>query len=127
MTTTDTSNAAAKNAVGKLTKGSKPKRRMARSADAESEAQADSAAIADTSTKPAPSKPNKAPLITKSASVIALLQRDEGATLPELIAATGWLPHTTRAALTGLKKKGHVIVRDKRGDVTCYCIAPAAA
>ena len=65
--------------------------------------------------------------MTKSASVIALLQRERGATLAEMIEATGWLPHTTRAALTGLKKKGHVIARDKRGDVTCYCITPAAA
>ena len=27
--------------------------------------------------------------------------------------ATGWLPHTTRAALTGLRKKGHVIEREQ--------------
>ena len=39
-----------------------------------------------------------------------------------MVKATGWLPHTTRAALTGLKKKGHTIQRDKRGDVTCYRI-----
>ena len=26
-----------------------------------------------------------------------------------LTAATGWLPHTARAALTGLKKKGHAV------------------
>ena len=62
---------------------------------------------------------------TKSAAVIALLSRPDGATLAELIAATGWLPHTTRAALTGLKKKGHVIVRGKRGEVTCYRITAA--
>jgi site-specific DNA recombinase len=36
-----------------------------------------------------------------------LLQRDCGATLEELIAATDWLPHTTRAALTGLRKRGY--------------------
>jgi hypothetical protein len=36
--------------------------------------------------------------------VIALLQQEQGATLAELIATTGWLPHTTRAALTGLRK-----------------------
>jgi hypothetical protein len=38
---------------------------------------------------------------TKIAHVIELIQRDIGATLGELIASTGWLPHTTRAALTG--------------------------
>ena len=65
------------------------------------------------------------PAGTKSAAVVALLSREDGATLDEMIAATGWLPHTTRAALTGLKKKGHVIVRGKRGAMTCYRIAAA--
>jgi hypothetical protein len=62
---------------------------------------------------------------TKSASVIVLLERGDGATLPELISATGWLPHTTRAALTGLRKKGHAIERSKRDEVTCYRIVVA--
>ena len=52
--------------------------------------------------------------------MLALLQRPEGATLAELIAATGWLPHTTRAALTGIRKKGHAVERSKRGQETCY-------
>ncbi len=41
----------------------------------------------------------------KIAQVIALLEGPGGATLAELVAATGWLPHTTRAALTGLRKR----------------------
>ena len=45
--------------------------------------------------------------------VLELLQRTEGATIDQLSSATGWLPHTTRAALTGLKKKGHVVASDK--------------
>ena len=63
---------------------------------------------------------------TKTAAIIALLKRADGATLAELIAATSWLPHTTRAALTGLRKKGHVIERTKRGDETCYRIVAGA-
>jgi len=63
---------------------------------------------------------------TKAAAVIALLERDEGATLAELIAATDWLPHTTRAALTGLRKKGYNVERTKRGEETCYRIVKAA-
>jgi hypothetical protein len=59
---------------------------------------------------------------TKSETVLDLLRRDQGATLPDLIAATGWLPHTTRAALTGLRKKGHAIAKAKRDGVTCYKI-----
>lgn len=46
--------------------------------------------------------------------------RDEGATLELMIATTGWLPHTTRAALTGLKKKGFVISSDKIDGVRTY-------
>ena len=62
----------------------------------------------------------------KTAAIVGLLQRADGASVSELIAATGWLPHTTRAALTGLRKKGHVIERSKRNDETCYRIAAAA-
>jgi hypothetical protein len=63
---------------------------------------------------------------TKIAEVIALLQRGDGATVAELVAATGWLPHTTRAALTGLRKRGYAIAIDRtdkpRGSV--YRIEP---
>jgi len=45
--------------------------------------------------------------------VISLLKRDSGATLDELIGATGWLPHTTRAGLTGLRQKGCVLTKSK--------------
>jgi DNA-binding IclR family transcriptional regulator len=52
---------------------------------------------------------------TKIARVIELLQRDQGARLEELIAATGCLPHTARAALTGLRHRGYD-VRLERGE-----------
>ena len=52
---------------------------------------------------------------TKIARVIELLQRDQGAKLDELIEATGWLPHTARAALTGLRHRGYD-VRLERGE-----------
>ena len=65
---------------------------------------------------------------TKQTRVITLLGRDSGASLSELIAATGWLPHTTRAALTGLRHKGFVLDRDKRVDgTTTYRISSAPA
>jgi hypothetical protein len=42
-----------------------------------------------------------------------------------MVAATGWLPHTTRAALTGLRKKGYAIDSDKIDGVPTYrAIAP---
>ena len=50
---------------------------------------------------------------TKMAEVVGLLKRDNGATLDELIAATDWLPHTVRAALTGLRKRGFVVTLDR--------------
>lgn len=62
---------------------------------------------------------------TKAAAVLALLQRDDGATLAEMIEATGWLPHTTRAALTGLRKKGRTLDKTKRDGATCYRIVEA--
>ena len=64
--------------------------------------------------------------VTKAAMVLSLLQRDTGATLPELTEVTGWLPHTRRAALTGLRKKGHQIERSKRDSETCYRVVSAA-
>jgi hypothetical protein len=67
-----------------------------------------------------------APAASKTATVIALLQRADGATLGDLVAATGWLPHTTRAALTGLRKKGHAIGKTKVDGVTTYNIASVA-
>lgn len=60
--------------------------------------------------------------VTKIGKVVALLQRKQGATLDEVMSATGWQKHTTRAALTGLKKKGHTIEREKREDASCYRI-----
>ena len=50
---------------------------------------------------------------TKQALIVTLLEREQGATLDELVSATEWLPHTTRAALTGLRKKGYGIAKDK--------------
>lgn len=58
--------------------------------------------------------------LSKQESLAALLVRDEGATLEQMIAATGWLPHTTRAAMTVLRKKGYVIESDKVDGVRTY-------
>ncbi|KAA2235984.1 DUF3489 domain-containing protein [Salinarimonas soli] len=55
---------------------------------------------------------------TKRALVIGLLERPAGATLDELVAATGWLPHTTRAALTGLRQKGLTLAKS-RNEASC--------
>lgn len=64
---------------------------------------------------------------TKQALVMAMLEIDGGASLAAISEATGWQPHTVRAALTGLRKKGHSIIRRSVDGKTCYAIAPAAA
>jgi hypothetical protein len=48
---------------------------------------------------------------SKQAKIIELMKRAKGATLDEMIEATEWLPHTTRAALTGLRKRGFALER----------------
>jgi hypothetical protein len=57
---------------------------------------------------------------SKIDQVIALLSRPNGATLDDLVAATGWQPHTTRAALTGMKKKGHSLSSNKIDGIRRY-------
>jgi hypothetical protein len=58
---------------------------------------------------------------SKLASVIALLRRSEGATILALTEATGWLPHTTRAAITGMRKRGYSVVLDRSaGSASVY-------
>ncbi len=43
--------------------------------------------------------------------MIALLSREAGASLDELVQATGWLPHSARAALSGLRQRGYALTR----------------
>ena len=50
---------------------------------------------------------------TKADTILDLLQRPAGASIAELTEATGWQPHSVRAALTGLRKKGRGVVRAK--------------
>jgi hypothetical protein len=50
---------------------------------------------------------------SKLADVMRLLGRKQGAGIEELTSATGWLPHTTRAALTGLRKRGFAVERSR--------------
>lgn len=63
--------------------------------------------------------------MTKRSLLIDLLKREGGASLDEMIAATGWLPHTTRAAMTGLRKAGMDVTSDKVEGVRRYRIAEA--
>jgi hypothetical protein len=57
---------------------------------------------------------------SKQAKVLELLRREKGASVAELQEATGWLPHTTRAALTGIRKRGTELVKSKVDGITRY-------
>lgn len=66
---------------------------------------------------------------SKLAIVIKLLTRPEGATIDDMVAATGWQKHTVRAALSHAlaKKRGYQIVSDKpQGGQRIYKIAAGA-
>jgi hypothetical protein len=107
------------------TKSSKRPRRMAREPKTET-------AVVPDATQASPVTPElevppaqpKQP--SKAGTVLSLLRKTEGATLDELVAATGWLPHTTRAAMTGLKKKGYQITRTKVDGISRYIVAETA-
>ena len=65
------------------------------------------------------------PRETKTAILRQLLSRKAGADLAALQSATGWQPHSVRAALSGLRKAGYGIDRAdaaKPGDSAVYRI-----
>jgi hypothetical protein len=62
---------------------------------------------------------------SKQALVLDLLGRDGGVSLDDLTAATGWLPHSARAVLSGLRKHGHTIACEKRDGASCYRLVEA--
>ena len=73
-----------------------------------------------------PSTPNVASprAGSKQALVTEMLCTKTGATLDAIVKATGWLPHTTRAALTGLRKRGFLIEPSRgAGEASMYPIA----
>lgn len=64
---------------------------------------------------------------TKIATILKLLSRPKGASIMELQKAVGWKDHSIRAALTGLRKKGLDVQRDKNAKgVTVYRVTKGA-
>lgn len=56
-----------------------------------------------------PGGPRKAREGTKQEQVLTMLRRPEGATVAQIVEATGWAQHTVRGFFAGLKKKGHAV------------------
>ena len=64
---------------------------------------------------------------TKQEQLIAMLRRKQGATIAQIVEATGWQPHTVRGAFAGaLKKKlGLTVVSEKVEGTRVYRLPPA--
>jgi hypothetical protein len=64
---------------------------------------------------------------SKLDQVQQMLKSDGGATINEIMAATSWLPHSTRAVLTGLRKRGYKLTlfpSERNGSSVYRIVAP---
>ena len=53
--------------------------------------------------------------VSKQTTVIAMLRRPEGASIPEIVEVTGWAPHSVRGFMSGaLKKRLHIEVTSQK-------------
>lgn len=64
---------------------------------------------------------------TKAEQLIALLRRPEGASIAQMGAAVGWLPHSVRGFMAGTLKKRHgiTVASAKEGSERIYRICDA--
>ncbi|MBA3910721.1 MAG: hypothetical protein C0524_12760 [Rhodobacter sp.] len=53
---------------------------------------------------------------SKKAQLIGMLRQPDGSTISAISVALGWQAHTTRAAITGLRKGGHAVETAKPAD-----------
>lgn len=65
---------------------------------------------------------------SRAHALITLLRRPEGATIDQLVKASGWLPHSVRGFLAGtLKRYGLQACSERAGETRVYRIAGAGA
>lgn len=58
----------------------------------------------------------------KLGQLLTMIEEEQGATLEELGVALNWQPHTARAAISRLRKRGVGIALTAEGDRTAYRI-----
>jgi hypothetical protein len=89
---------------------------------AKSDKKATAAKKAPTAKKAAKAQKNSAPRVgTKTSQVVAMLQRKNGATLPEIMNQMGWQRHTVRGFMAGaMKKAGYTVesFKSEKGERT---------
>ena len=68
------------------------------------------------------------PADTKIGTVVALLSRMGGASIDDLVAATGWQRHTIRGAISAqLRKRGLQVISRRQNGTTVYALINRAA
>ncbi len=69
-----------------------------------------------TDSKPISNQPDvrRVKAATKADRVTKILARARGATLSDIVTETGWQPHSARAFLSGLRKRGTVLAKEER-------------
>ena len=101
---TTTTRTGSKSAAAGITANRKPRKRTRRAGDS-----GKPRAVTMAGTRP-----------TKQAAILNLLHQAEGASIGDLTSATGWQAHSVRAALTGLRKRGHDIERSVESGASRY-------
>ncbi len=100
-----------KSAAAGITANRRPRKRTRRVGDSGNHDAGKAGAVTTAGARP-----------TKQAVILNLLRRVEGASIDDLTSATGWQAHSVRAALTGLRKRGHDIERSVESGASRYRI-----
>ena len=100
-----------KSAAASITANHDPRRRTRRASDSGKRDAGRAGAVTTAEARP-----------TKQAAILNLLRRAKGASIADLTSAIGWQAHSVRAALTGLRKRGHDIERSVESGASRYRI-----
>ena len=71
--------------------------------------------------------PKQTKMPSKSSTVTRLLSRGNGATLADIMKATGWKDHSCRAFLTGVRKTNTLLKEERPDGATSYRLEAQAA